>query len=205
MTRVADERHRSELLDRIVDFVQAEGMSDLSLRPLAKAVRSSPRVLLYYFGSKEEMLVEAIARARERQKRLFERMAASAEGSAIDVCKAAWEIMATPRQEPAFRLFFEIYALALKDPKRYASFLKGAVDDWLAYLETPALHAGRSKAEARAFATVVLAGYRGFMMDLCATHDRARINRSIDLWLDALGQVHGQRRDRRHAPRSHAS
>ena len=39
-------------------------MADLSLRPLAKAVGSSPQVLLYYFGSKEEMVVKALA---ERQ------------------------------------------------------------------------------------------------------------------------------------------
>lgn len=188
MTRPADERHRSELLDRIVDYAQRKGVADLSLRPLAKAVRSSPRVLLYYFASKEQMLVEVVARARERQKQLFERMAASATGAPIDVCRAAWTIMSAPRHEPAFRFFFEIYALALKEPKRYPGFLRAAVDDWLVYLEGPALRAGRSKSEARAFATVVLAGYRGFMLDLCATHDRVRVNRAVELWLDALGR-----------------
>ena len=189
MTRPADERHRSELLDRIVDYVQQRGITDLSLRPLAKAVRSSPRVLLYYFESKERLIVEVVARARDRQKRLFDRMAASAAGTSVETCRNAWSVMSAPRYEPAFRFFFEIYALALKEPKRYAGFLKSAIEDWLSYLEMPALRAGRTKAEARAFATVVLAGFRGFMLDLCATHDRARINRAVDLWLDGFAQL----------------
>ena len=56
MSRPVDEQHRSALLERIVDYVHAHGVSELSLRPLAKAVKSSPRVLLYYFKSKEDVL-----------------------------------------------------------------------------------------------------------------------------------------------------
>jgi AcrR family transcriptional regulator len=37
------------------------------VRPLAKAVGSSPRVLLYYVGSKEELVVKTLARLRDRQ------------------------------------------------------------------------------------------------------------------------------------------
>ncbi len=37
-----------DLLERIVDYVTENGLSDLPLRPLAEAVGSSPRVLLYY-------------------------------------------------------------------------------------------------------------------------------------------------------------
>ena len=44
------------------------GLANLSLRPLAKAVGSSPRLLLYYFGSKDELVVEIIQRGRARQR-----------------------------------------------------------------------------------------------------------------------------------------
>ena len=33
---------------------------------------------------------------------------------------------------------------------------------------------------------VVVAGLRGFLMDLCATHDRVRVNRAVAAWLKAL-------------------
>jgi hypothetical protein len=32
----------------------------------------------------------------------------------------------------------------------------------------------------------MIAGFRGFLLDLCATHDRTRINRAFDLWLAML-------------------
>ena len=67
MSRTADEARRAELLDRAVDYVCRHGLAELSLRPLAKAVGSSPRVLLYYFGSKENLVVEIVRRGRDRQ------------------------------------------------------------------------------------------------------------------------------------------
>ena len=56
MVRTADEQRPVELLDAIVGYLTTHGVAELSLRPLAKAVGSSPRVLLYYFGSKEKLL-----------------------------------------------------------------------------------------------------------------------------------------------------
>lgn len=205
MTRTVDEQHRSALLDRIVDYVHANGVGDLSLRPLAKAVKSSPRVLLYYFNSKEDLIVEVIARARERQRELFERVGRQDEDSANDVCRAVWSIMSAPKSEPAFRLFFEIYGMALQDPKRYADFLRSAVNDWLTYIEQPYLRAGHSRVDARAIATIVLAGYRGFMLDLCATHDRRRIDRAVDVWLQTLEGMPSPMSLRSHRKRPTAS
>lgn len=43
---------RAELLELAYQYVLEHGVSDLSLRPLAAAINSSPRVLLFLFGSK---------------------------------------------------------------------------------------------------------------------------------------------------------
>jgi len=45
---------------------------------------------------------------------------------------------------------------------------------------------GTKKAHAQTFATVVLAGFRGFLLDYCASGDRARVNRAVELWLPTL-------------------
>ena len=71
MSRTADETRRAELLDRAVDYVCRHGLAELSLRPLAKAIGSSPRVLLYYFESKEAMVVEIVRRGRARQRAMM--------------------------------------------------------------------------------------------------------------------------------------
>lgn len=40
----------------------------------------------------------------------------------------------TEQSAPFMRLFFEVYALTLREPERFPAFLDTAVDDWLPYL-----------------------------------------------------------------------
>ena len=88
MVRVADEQRPVELLDAIVGYLVKHGVAELSLRPLAKAVGSSPRVLLYYFGSKEELLTKAIRRLRERQQIGFTKLREVRYERPSDACRA---------------------------------------------------------------------------------------------------------------------
>jgi len=187
MAGSADER-RADLLERITDYIAANGLSDLSLRPLADAVDSSPRVLLYYFSSKEDLIGEVLARLRARQGALFATLPREAVSYAQTV-RAAWKLISAPAHERVFSLFFEVYGLALQDRERYAEFLRGAVDDWIGYLAASKLDDGYSRRDARAIATVILAGYRGFLLDLLATRDRARVDRAVELWILALDAI----------------
>lgn len=188
MTRTVDERRRVDLLERIVDYVAENGVSELSLRPLAAAVDASPRLLLYYFESKEALLTEILVAVRSRQRVAFAKLS-DVRGSSGDVCRAAWRIMSDRKSEPLFRLLFEVYALALVDRKRFPDFLKHVVADWLDFLERPALAEGCSATRARAYATVVLAGFRGFMLDLCATRERARVDLAVNMWIEMLSSA----------------
>jgi len=186
--RTVDEGRRAELLDRIVDYVAEIGLADLSLRPLAKAVGSSPRVLLYYFKSKEDLVVAILTRAGERQRELFMKLPKDATSYEVTM-RAAWRLVSAPKQEAIFRLFFETYGLALQNRKRFARFLGTVVESWLTYLEQPALRDGYSRKDARAIATIMIAGFRGFLLDLCTTRDRKRIDRAVELWIKALDSI----------------
>jgi AcrR family transcriptional regulator len=189
MVRIADQQRPEELLDAIVSYIAKKGMAGLSLRPLAKAVHSSPRVLLYYFGSKEKLVAKAIVRLRERQRVGFGKMREAHYEQPSDACRAIWKQMSAPESESAFKLSFEVYALALRHPKRFADFLSSSVEDWLEFLSEPLQRKGCSKEEARAFATIVVAGFRGFMLDYCASHDRERVDQAVELWLKALDSI----------------
>lgn len=192
MSRTPDEAHRAQLLDRITAYVSKNGVADLSLRPLAQAVGSSPRVLLYHFGSKEDLIALALQRAGEEQRRLFSALRVKHAGS-VEGCREIWKILSAPRSEPAFRLFFEVYGLALQDRRRFARFLKQAVAPWLRFIGDPLVEAGWAPTEAQAYATLVLGAFRGFLLDLCATRDRERIDRAVDLWLQTLSAAGAQR------------
>ncbi|HEY4439509.1 MAG TPA: TetR/AcrR family transcriptional regulator [Candidatus Elarobacter sp.] len=188
MARTADDERRAELLERIVDYVMEHGLADLSLRPLADAVDSSPRVLLYYFGSKDELVAELLGVARARQLRAFSKLPRNA-ATYRETVRAAWAVMSAPENTRLFRLFFEVYGLALQQPDRFPGFFARAIDDWIAYLEPSPRADGHTPADARAIATILLAGYRGFLLDFAATNDRRRLNRAVEIWIAALDAI----------------
>lgn len=175
MSRTADDARRAELLDRAVEYVCLHGLAELSLRPLAKAIGSSPRVLLYYFGSKEALVVEIVRRGRARQRAMMMELKPR-NLSPREVARALWREWSKPEWEPLTRLSFEVYTLALSDPSRFPGFLESSIDEWLEAMR------GCTKTQA----TMVIAGFRGFLLDLLATHDRMRINRAVDRWLKAV-------------------
>ena len=188
MSRTVDEALRADLLERVVEYVWRNGISDLQLRPLAKAVGSSPRGLLYHFGSKERLIVAVLQSSGQRQREMFEELPRETESYAKTI-RAAWAVLSAPGSEGLFRLFFEVYGLALQDRKRFPGFLERAVEMWLAYLEAPALRDGYTPKDARAIATLTLAGFRGFLLDLCTTGDRKRLARAVELWIVTLDAI----------------
>jgi AcrR family transcriptional regulator len=183
MSRTVNERRPEELRGAIFQYLIEHGLADLSLGPLAKAVGSSPRVLLYYFGSKEKMLVEVLAEVRQRQRASYGQVQAD---TFEEACQIIWRRMSAPDSEPRFRLFFEACGIALRHPELYKDFLNSIVEDWLQLIADPLRREGFKRREARAFATVVLAGLRGFMLDLCTTGDRKRLDHAVGLWLRTL-------------------
>ena len=189
MPRPINPARPAALLDRIADHVVAHGLAELSLRPLARAVGSSPRVLLYYFGSKEALLLKVLARLRERQRATYAQMKSADFATPKDACRAIWQHTSSPQYERLFRMSVEAYSMALRNPRRFAKFLRSSVEDWLEFLAAPLIAKGHSQAEARAHASIVLAGFRGFMLDYCASRDRQRLDRAVELWLASLDHI----------------
>jgi AcrR family transcriptional regulator len=185
VSRTADEARRAELLDRAVDYVCRHGLAELSLRPLAKAIGSSPRVLLYYFESKEAMVVEIVRRGRGRQRAMMANLKLT-DLSPREISRSLWREWSKPEWEPLTRLSFEVYSLALSDRSRFPGFLEDSVNEWLDALEACTTLPGYTRAQSRALGTLLIAGFRGFLLDLLATHDRARIDRAVELWLSFL-------------------
>ena len=183
MSRPINEKRPEELRNAIVRYLIKHGLTGLSLRPLAKALGCTPRVLLYHFGSKEKMVIEVLAQVRRGQRVAYGRIE---EASFTEDYLTIWKRMSAPDSEPLFRLFFEAYGIALRYPRLYKAFLHDTIENWL-QLMTDDLEGERYQCkQARAIATIVLAGLRGFMLDFCTTHDRKRVDEAVELWLRSL-------------------
>jgi AcrR family transcriptional regulator len=123
---------RGALLAAIVDYVLAHGLSDLSLRPLAKAIDASPRTLLYHFGSKDALVVAIFEETSRRQRRLLEAWyERSAEHDARTLLLRAWQWLTAPRHDRLLRLLFESYGIALQDRRRHGAFLRTVSSGWI--------------------------------------------------------------------------
>ncbi|MGH3330798.1 MAG: TetR/AcrR family transcriptional regulator, partial [Nocardioidaceae bacterium] len=66
MTADASPSRRDELAEQATDYVLGYGIAGLSLRPLAAALGTSDRMLVYHFGSKDALVAEVIERSNGR-------------------------------------------------------------------------------------------------------------------------------------------
>ncbi len=186
----APSARRDELLERAYRHALLHGVADLSLRPLAVAVGSSPRVLLYLFGSKDDLVRALLARARQDELALL--ASASHESSGADLlCAAArlWQWLADPDHHDLLRLWVEAYARSLVDPTGpWAGFAAQTVQDWLDVLAEHQHEAERTSAVGAARRTQLLALLRGALLDLLATGDGDRITTAVVLSIEAMQQ-----------------
>ncbi|MFH8386373.1 TetR/AcrR family transcriptional regulator [Kitasatospora sp. NPDC018058] len=154
---------REEILAATVRYVAEHNVSDLSLRPLAARIGSSPRVLLYLFGSKEQLVREVLAVGRAEQLALLERCEVEG-GSARETLELLWEWLTRPERRGALRLFFEGYVRAFDRREPWLDFGTASLEEWLPPLERVLEGTGAN-------ATVVLAVLRGLLLDLLADGD----------------------------------
>jgi AcrR family transcriptional regulator len=163
---------KQELLDAVVADLQEHGIGDRSLREIAAEAGTSHRMLIHHFGSRQGLLTEVV-KAIEAQQRAF---LSTLDAPPDQVSVVMWRRLSDPTLWPAERLFFECYARAARGEEPYASLLPGLVDDWLDGLAATGLAGAGPKREARARARLGLALFRGLLLDLVGTEDRAGVD-----------------------------
>src|ERR1700683_4741038 len=122
---------RDEVLELAYRYVLDRGISAMSLRPLATAVGSSPRVLLFLFASKDGFVRALLARARADELQLLDRLrSAHGSGDLPSVAAAIWEWVSPTERRALLRLWAEGYARSLLEPDGpWAGFARATVED----------------------------------------------------------------------------
>lgn len=171
-----------ELLQLAYEYVLQHGLMTLSLRPLAQAIGSSPRVLLFLFGSKEGLVQALLARARAAELAFLEEMRPAARAHDFtSVVRRVWLWLVTPEHRPMLVLWLETYAHSIVEPEGpYAKFALRTVEDWLELLathQTPQHRRTRAGVNERALALAVL---RGALLDLLASGDEIRTTALVE-------------------------
>jgi AcrR family transcriptional regulator len=214
----APSARRAELLELAYQYAVQRGSTDLTLRPLAAAIGSSPRVLIYLFGSRDGLVRALLSRARADEVSQLAALRQEAAGGAglagaglagaglaeaglAEAGGRVWAWLADEGRRPLLRLWLDGYARSLSEPDGpWAGFARATVADWLALLgefRAPRPAAGTAGADAEAGTgdetsvtelTLLLAVLRGALIDLLATDDERRVTASVRGYLIRLGR-----------------
>jgi len=173
---------RQQLLEATAAYLLRHGVAGLSLRPLAAAIGSSARLLIYHFGSKERLLIESMGVIRVRARSEVEAMlgAGSRNPDLAVLIRRFWRWSTSTRHRPYLRLLFEVHGLALQHPRRYAGYLEGSILHWIDLLGA-ALQASLGR-RARPTATLIVGTIDGLLMDYLSTGDLKRTSRAIEVF-----------------------
>ncbi|BBZ38154.1 TetR/AcrR family transcriptional regulator [Mycobacterium conspicuum] len=177
MARPPDLARRQQLLDALVDEFAASGIGDRSLRDVAAAVDTSHRMLLHHFASRDELLLAIVDEVERRQMAILSDLPTDPAGAFA----AMWANLCRPELRPFERLFFECYSRGAQGEEPFARMVPGAVDAWLAEVDTAAGGVGDP-----ALVRLGLAVTRGLLLDLVATDDDAGVTAAAHAFVDLL-------------------
>ncbi|MBW8800577.1 MAG: TetR/AcrR family transcriptional regulator [Streptomyces sp.] len=167
------------------------GIADLSLRPLAKALGTSDRMLLYYFGTKERMVAEALdiyeRRPLLRTRELLEAVGPPASPADLRrFMEEVWRQFSDPGVRAAFPLYFEIMSASVLHPDRYGPVMRGIVAEWTGLFTSVFRDLGMSRDRACTQATLLADASLGLLIAPLADGHWERAGRAFDALLDSL-------------------
>lgn len=173
---------KEEILGAVIDYILEHGVSDLSLRPLAGATGTQARLLIYHFGSKEALIIEAMGQIQHRAQRGFLAVIGKrTPRTPGDLARRFWAWATDKKNEGIARLFFEVHGLALHSPRRYASYAQESAVNWREMVMRVLPRCG-GPARREAIATVIVGALDGLLLDYLSTGDLARTSAALNLF-----------------------
>ena len=180
-----EERERLEILERAQAYVRERGVAGIGIEPVARWLGRPASDLREFFETDHDLIMALVALNRVRLREGYARLTGDAALSEREVRRKMWDVYAASVDDS--RPFFEAYALAMHDDQ-YGPFLHG-IKDWLNLIVESLNRRGFPGEHAAAFATLLLAAYRGAMLDYSLTRDAQRVEAAIELCFDMLERI----------------
>ncbi len=162
-----DPGRRDEWTQAATDYVHEHGLIGLSLRPLAAALGTSDRMLLYHFGTKDDLVAALLRASNDRAVTGISQLSPSAD--LRTAVHDLWTAVRSPALEPCTRMYVEAAALGLLGREPYASVVREANDVWFRAFAAHLTKSGVPRALARRATTVIDAAFLGLQLDAPVT------------------------------------
>jgi AcrR family transcriptional regulator len=175
---------RERMLALLVAHVRTNGLrTDVSLRQLAADLGTSHRMLRYWFGSREGVLVAVLQVIRGEEQETFRALAS--DWGRRDAALALWARFTGPSSEARTRAFYAVVAQALQQPDDYATFLE-SLSDWIDLLTDVGIAEGIDATTAGVQAELIAGAVRGLLLDRLTSSSPERVDAAFRLLLDSV-------------------
>jgi AcrR family transcriptional regulator len=168
---------REELLEKSIAYLLKHGVGDLSLRPLAAAIGTKARLLIYHFGSRDALVSAALSLTLRRIQQTFLTM--SGEARLERALVGFWRFATDKATAPHLRLLFEVHGLAIHNPAMFGAYVRGSLESWKALVTETLRGRTMTKRQREELATVIIATFDGLLLDYLATGDLDRNTRAL--------------------------
>ena len=129
------DQRREATVDAVADHLLAHGLDAARLRPLAAALGTSDRMLLYYFADKEELLTAALTRIAMRLTGLLDAALPAGRGLAFaPLFRAVWGVVGAPDLQPYMRVWLELAAGAARGQHPHRVIGHAIMDGFVAWV-----------------------------------------------------------------------
>ncbi len=155
---------RDELLDQVTDHVLEHGLIGLTLRPVAAAIGTSDRMLIYHFESRDALVSAVVARTNERAI-----AAVAALPAARSVRAGVNALWAAYQKEPlnsCLDVYCQAAATGLLGEEPYLSDARASNARWATGLQDYLVRCGAPPRRVRRIVTLVDSALYGFHLDL---------------------------------------
>ena len=154
---------REELAEAATDYALEHGLIGLSLRPLAQAIGTSDRMLLYHFDDKDDLVATILRTCNARSLRHLAGLPHSPtpRQAVLDL----WRVVSSGSQPRQLRLYVEAAALGLFGREPYATAVQETNAQWVAAVAGHFRRAGLTAAAARQVTRLVDSVIMGELLD----------------------------------------
>jgi len=155
---------REDLLDRATDHVLAHGLIGLSLRPLAAAIGTSDRMLIYHFGTRDALVSDIVATAGARATTIVAELpGAPTVRSGVN---RLWSAYLTEPLSSCLDVYCQAAATGLIGREPYLSDARRSNEAWSHALRDYFLRCHAAPRKVTRIVTLVDSALYGFHLDL---------------------------------------
>lgn len=179
MGRDPDPTIKAALLEKILEYLLKNGIQDLSLRPLAKALKTNARMLIYHFGSKEHLIIEALGLAQRKQIAALMNSPKPRKSSKAELL-FLWQWFSSENFLPFGKLLFEVEVQVINGNTHYASFVTQILKGWVSFIQSRFTKCDITTAN------LIVNTLSGLLLDKLISNDSKRVNASFEAFANLI-------------------